>query len=325
MITRQFTAYLLHFPGPLHIGDMRDDYGVSFQTLSSDAMYAAMTATLAKMGEAIPPTGDLGCTISSLFPYYQANQAAESILFFPKPMSFTPMAKDTQDIKTLKKITWVDLHYLELILQGGDLAEENTIAGVRDKVYLTQSECEKFIYSQVKNRVAVSRACEDANPFYMDDIHFTGHSGLYFLAEGNTTVIDKVLPLLMHEGIGTDRNVGHGHFEYQKKKIEIQVPKVSDMGLLLSTYIPTRSEILEKNLDHDGIAYQIVRRGGWITQIGYNTQRKNAIYAFDAGSVLHGLHSGDGAIVDLATEQFKTETKHEIWRCGKSIVLPIKI
>lgn len=322
MITRQFTAYLLHFPGPLHIGDMRDDYGVSFQTLSSDAMYAAMTATLAKMGEAIPPTGDLGCTISSLFPYYQANQAAESILFFPKPMSFSPMAKDTQDIKTLKKITWVDLHYLELILQGGDLAEENTIAGVRDKVYLTQSECEKFIYSQVKNRVAVSRACEDANPFYMDDIHFTGHSGLYFLAEGKTTLIDKILPLLMHEGIGTDRNVGHGHFEYQKKKIEIQVPEDSDMGLLLSTYIPTTSKILEKNLAHNGIAYQIVRRGGWITQIGYNTQRKNAVYAFDAGSVLHGLDSGDGAIVDLAPNNF---TEHKIWRCGKSIVLPIKI
>jgi CRISPR/Cas system CSM-associated protein Csm4 (group 5 of RAMP superfamily) len=94
------------------------------------------------------------------------------------------------------------------------------------------------------------------------------------------------------------------------------------MGLLLSTYIPTTSEILEKNLNHDGIAYQIVRRGGWITQIGYNTQRKNAIYAFDAGSVLCGLESGKGAIVDLAPEKFK---EHKIWRCGKSIVLPIKI
>ena len=322
MISRRFTAYLLHFPGPLHIGDMRDDYGVSFQTLSSDAMYAAMIATLAKMGEDIPPTGDLGCTISSLFPYYQANQTEDPILFFPKPMSFSPMAKDTQDIKTLKKITWVDLHYLELILQGDNLAKEPPIASVRNKIYLTQSPCEKFIYSQVKNRVAVSRACEDANPFYMDDIHFTGHSGLYFLAEGNTTLIDKVLPLLMHEGIGTDRNVGHGHFEYQKKEIEIQVPEDSDMGLLLSTYIPTTSDILAQNLNHNGIAYQIVRRGGWITQIGYNTQRKNAIYAFDAGSVLRGLHSGDGEIVDLAPNNFK---EHKIWRCGKSIVLPIKI
>ena len=322
MITKPFTAYLLHFPGPLHIGDMRDDYGVSCQTLSSDTMYAALTATLAKIGEAIPPTGDLGCTISSLFPYYQANQTEGPILFFPKPMSFSPTANDTQDIKTLKKITWVDLHYLESILKGDNLVKENTIADVHDKIYLTQSPCEKFIYSQVKNRVAVSRACEDANPFYMDDIHFTGHSGLYFLAEGNTKVIDKVLPLLMHEGIGTDRNVGHGHFEYQKKEIEIQVPEDSDMGLLLSTYIPTTSDILAQNLNHDGIAYQIVRRGGWITQIGYNTQRKNAIYAFDAGSVLHGLDSGNGAIVDLAPNNFK---EHKIWRCGKSIVLPIKI
>lgn len=324
MITKPFTAYLLHFPGPLHIGDMRDDYGVSCQTLSSDTMYAALTATLDQIGEAIPPTGDLGCTISSLFPYYQANQTEDPILFFPKPMSFSPTANDTQDIKTLKKITWVDLHYLELILQGDNLAKETPIASVRNKIYLTQSPCEKFIYSQVKNRVAVSRACEDAAPFYMDDIHFTGHSGLYFLAEGDTTVIDNVLPLLMHEGIGTDRNVGHGHFEYQKKEIKIQVPESSNMGLLLSTYIPATKKILKENLKNDAIAYQIVRRGGWITQIGYNTQRKNAIYAFDAGSVLCGLESGKGAIVDLAPEKFK-EKEHKIWRCGKSIVLPIKI
>ena len=57
MKTRQFAAYLLHFPGPLHISNTRDDYGVSLHTISSDTLYAALTATLAKMGKNIPADG----------------------------------------------------------------------------------------------------------------------------------------------------------------------------------------------------------------------------------------------------------------------------
>ena len=74
MNIRQYTAYLLHFPGPLHIGDVRDDYGVSLKTISSDTMYAAITATLAKIGETIPEDGNLGCTISSLFNMQRLHQ-----------------------------------------------------------------------------------------------------------------------------------------------------------------------------------------------------------------------------------------------------------
>ena len=79
----QYTAYLLHFTAPLHLGNSRDDYGVSLQTLGSDGLYAALTATLSTMGVAIPDDGDLGCTVSSLFPFYQKHEDDEPMLFFP--------------------------------------------------------------------------------------------------------------------------------------------------------------------------------------------------------------------------------------------------
>lgn len=321
MKTRQFVAYLLHFPGPLHISNMRDDYGVSLQTISSDTMYAAITATLAIMGEDIPTNGDLGCIISSLFPYYQTEESAEPTLFFPKPMSFTLKDDDTNNIKILKKVAWIDKHYLELVLNGNISKEENVVSNVHD-AYLTKSSIEKFIYSQVKNRVTISRSGEDAKPFYMDDIYFKGHSGLFFLVEGDTSIIDKTLPLLSHEGLGTDRNVGHGYFEFTKTTIQLQVPEAADLGVVLSTYIPENKEQLAKNVDSSSAAYELIRRGGWITAASYNTLRKNAIYAFAAGSVLGGVSSGEGKLVDLAP---KNLVKHPIWRCGKTIVLPIKM
>lgn len=319
MKTRQFAAYLLHFPAPLHIGDMRDDYGVSLHTISSDTLYAALTATLAKMGKDVPASGDLGCVVSGAFPYYPTDAAAIPTLFFPKPMAYTIPTTDNTQIKKMKKVAWLDKYYLEQVLNGQELSETDVQQHVHGS-YLTNQSFEPFIDSQVNARVTVSRSGEDAKPFYMDEVYFKGHSGLFFLAEGDTSLIDEALPLLAQEGVGTDRNVGHGYFEYKKEHFEIQVPDSADMGLILSTYIPADKLQLEQAIDNPHVAYELVRRGGWITSAPYNTLRKNAIYAFAAGSVL----SGDlgGKIVDLAP---KGLINHPVWRCGKAIVLPIKL
>lgn len=319
MKTRQFAAYLLHFPGPLHISNTRDDYGVSLHTISSDTLYAALTATLAKMGKDIPADGDLGCVVSGAFPYYQADATAIPTLFFPKPMAYTIPTTDNTQIKKMKKVAWLDKYYLEQVLNGQELSESDVQLHVNGS-YLTNQSFEPFIDSQVNARVTVSRSGEDAKPFYMDEVYFKGHSGLFFLAEGDTSLIDEVLPLLAQEGVGTDRNVGHGYFEYKKEHLEIQVPDSTDMGLILSTFIPEDKRQLEQAIDNQQVAYELVRRGGWITSAPYNTLRKNAIYAFAAGSVLSGDYVGK--MVDLAP---KGLINHPIWRCGKTIVLPIKL
>ena len=306
METRQYTIYRLHFTTPLHIGSQRDDYGLSLQSIASDTMYAAITATLANMGEGIPKDGDLGCVISGLFPYYSDGTKIE--YYFPKPFCTRLSAESATERKKLKKQLWLPLAQFEHVLQGKPLSES--------------FEMPDFIHSQVSERVQVSRdGTEDATPFYMDRVFFSDQSGLFFLVEGETQWIDKALPLLALEGIGTDRNVGNGAFEYQQDVLSIAISNEGDHALTLSTFIPTDKEQLTQAID-EYTSYELIRRGGWITTSPYNTFRKNAIYAFAAGSVFRGLRMGDGRIVDLAPQGL---VEHPVWRCGKAFFLPIKL
>ncbi|MGN0186727.1 MAG: type III-A CRISPR-associated RAMP protein Csm4 [Paludibacteraceae bacterium] len=328
MAKHTFKIYKLHFTSPLHLGDMRDDYGISLKTIASDTMYAALISCLAKMGKTIPENGDLGCTISSLFPFYQKDKADKNaVLFFPKPLKQTLPKSDeaVKERKKIKKVAWLDASYFSKVLHGEQLFNEQTIGGnAIQGEYMTDAPIDKdFISSQVSPRVTVSRDySEDAKPFYMDRIAFKGYSGLFFMADGDVSRLEKALNLLQYEGIGTDRNVGNGYFEYDKPStIELDIPDDADHVVSMSSFVPESKEQLQALLDSDEVAYDFQRRGGWITTPPNNTLRKNVIYAFAAGSVFRGLRTGDGRIVDLAPHDI---VKHPVWRCGKAFFLPIK-
>ena len=329
MSIKQFSIYKLHFTSPLHIGDSREDYGISQKTMNSDAMYAALTSCLAKMGYCIPDNGDLGCTISSLFPFYQMDGQSSSVLFFPKPLGVdqSQLGGNVSDIKKLKKIAWRDLPHFEKAINGECLIDEGKQSQVIQGIYLTNDELDKdFVSSQVSQRVMVSRDhSEDALPFYMDRIFFKDYSGLFFLAMGDTSLLDKAMELLRTEGIGTDRNVGNGFFEYETEKIELRIPENASKSLSLSMFIPSSKEQLSIMLNSSDVAYDFQRRGGWITTPPHTTIRKNAIYAFGAGSVFAKLNDDiitEGSIVDLRPS--KVDINHPIWRCGRSIFIPTK-
>ncbi|MCF6242960.1 MAG: hypothetical protein L3J74_16655, partial [Bacteroidales bacterium] len=81
------------------------------------------------------------------------------------------------------------------------------------------------------------------------------------------------------------------------------------------------------------IAYDFQKRGGWITDSGLNTFRKNTVQMFSESSVF--LQNKDvekefvlGKIVDLKPklnyEHLGIEA-HPIWRSGKAIFIPVKI
>ena len=273
----EFDVYELHFTTPAHLGDNRNDYGISLKTIQSDTIYAAITSCLAKIGTEIPADGDLGCAISSLFPFYK---------------------KEIDDI-------------------NGE--------------YLTKENIDKdFICSKVSARVTVSRNYqEDAVPFYMDRVYFKDSSGLYFIAKGDTMLLERGLDLLQLEGIGTDRNIGNGYFTYKKseKAIKLNFPENTEMVMSLSMFIPESKEQLNGLLSKD-VAYDFVRRGGWITTFPHNQYRKNFIYAFLPASIFSLAISEPcikGIITDLKPDIEFDEIKHPIWRSGKSIFIPIKI
>lgn len=340
----KFTIYKLRFKSPLHIGDSYNDGGASLRTIQSDSLYAALTHCLALAGEELPDNGRFDFSISSLFPFYCNGNAldkskAEEVFFMPMPLQTKmPELPDPALAKEIKKVKWVDSRTYGKILQGEAIFEEN-LKGL-NKIYgeyLSDTKLQEdasgsfeFIKSDVIQRASVpDRSGEgDALPFYMDRITFFSESGLFFLAVGDTTLLDFAMYLLSQEGIGSDRNVGMGCFEFEKGMIEIDFPDKSSYVTNLSLFIPENKSQLSRMLDSKEVAYDFMRRGGWISTD--TTIRKNAIYGFLPGSIFHIPEEDTvselivlGKTVDLRPEVGDLSPDHPVWRCGKSIMLPI--
>lgn len=328
-----FNIYKLHFTSPLHISDRRDDYGKSLRTIQSDTMYAALTDVLAKTGHTIKDDGDLGFAISSLFPYYQESEETEPVYFLPMPFqTHMPELKDVAMAKMVKKVKWVDNSLYSKVLQGISLFEESEeyVKQIQSS-YLTGrvlpasiDGSKDFINSKVFQRVKKEDRTgqEDALPYYIDRITFRDLSGLFFMVVGDTALLDEALKVLALEGIGTDRHVGLGAFEYLKDEINIEIPSKADYQVSLSLFIPETPEQLKMLLASDKVAYDFERRGGWITNTTY---RKDAIYGFLPGSVFCSTEGNHiGKIVNLQPHiDGKPMIPHPVWRNGKSIMLPI--
>lgn len=331
---KQLKIYKLHFTFPLHLSTQRADYGISQTTIPSDTIYAALTACLAKLGEKIPDNGDLGCTISSLFPFYQSKDG-EAMYFLPRPLLSESPTAEIKEMKKIKKVAWLEVSAFNAMLAGNNPFTSFEIKGKyllpKGKDFGKNEKNEDytdFCHSQVSERVSITDRTmqSDAEPFYMDRVFFREKSGLYFIAEGNTELLDKALKLLALEGIGTDRNVGNGFFEYEPATIELNLPNNSNHILTLSSFCPESKEQLDSMLDSDKATYELQRRGGWITTPPNQSLRKNVIYMLAAGSVLK--HDANdictfGKIVNLRPEIIKNQ--HSIWRCGKALFIPINV
>lgn len=332
----RFKTYRLLFTAPLHIGDQREDISVSQETIHSDTLHAALVSCLEKVGTHVEQ-GELGCLVSDLFPYYQQTEDDEPTFFLPMPLQTSlPQLSDPADAKKVKKVKWVDSLLYSKILQGKKFfCEDDKDIDLIQASYLTSRELptdangsKEFVKSEVMQRVKVEDRTgkSPAVPYYVDRITFKDYSGLYFLATGDTTLLDQALKLLEQEGLGTDRNVGYGFFKYlsSEKALSLEVPEDATYQVSLSMFIPESREQLEFLLGDDKVAYDFVRRGGWITTYPHKTLRKNAIYAFLPGSVFCRSTDKDciGRMVNLQPVGL---VNHPVWRNGKSIMLPIQL
>ncbi|MCF6357416.1 MAG: type III-A CRISPR-associated RAMP protein Csm4 [Draconibacterium sp.] len=327
----KFKIYKLRFTTPLHIGDERADYGTSLQTIHSDTLYAAITSVLAKISYPIPDDGDFGFSISSLFPYYEKDK--KPVYFLPKLKSQTIPSKDLQTVaKKIKKIEWLDVGFFNKQINGEELFTDGFDTNLLENgKYLTKQPIDKeFISKEVNPRVQVSRDfSKDAEPFYMERLYFKHKSGMYFIAVGNDEklkIIDTALKVLKDEGIGTDRTIGNGFFEVDSDYIELNLPKSNKVSNL-SLFLPETQKQIDELLKGDNIAYDFQKRGGWITDSGLNTFRKNTVQMFSESSVFLQNKNVEkefvlGKIVDLKPKGIEA---HPIWRSGKAIFIPVKI
>ena len=335
--------YKLHFTTPVHFGNARADYDVSLTTIPSDSLYAALIACRAKYGKSLPndKDRDFGFILSSTFPFYQENEKSNARLFFPRPLSLTLEDDNLDYRKKIKKVEWLEKESFKKAIVGEDLIDKpskvrNNVCG---KYFVDKERIDKdFVYSEECPRVKVNKRNfdEDAEPFYIDKVYFKDYSGLFFLAKGDKDsfeILEESLQLLKMEGIGTDRNVGNGFFEFYPEKDVVdfsnELPfaenEYSEYLLSLSSLIPKDKTMVEKLIAGDKISYNLHRNGGWIAVPEHSKLRKNVIYSFTSGSVFSNPHENSiGRIEELKPTVIKDEKFH-VWRNGKSIFLPIKL
>lgn len=318
----------LRFHTPLHIGTVKMDYATSEKMLHSDTLYAALMQVWSMLGWRLPD--DPPFALSSLFPFTMSE--GREVYFFPK--SYLHRANTQQNredlSKQIKKVQWLDKEKFEAFIQNR--AQSISEAELQGE-YLTANRINKdFIKTVVTPRAKISRTgLEDTQIYYIEKRYFEPDSGLYFLYECEDAEAERKLlaglDLLQSEGIGTDRNVGFGKFTYEKAEMTLSVPTQTDFQLNLSLFLPEKPEQLESFLG-EGISYELVKRGGYISQAEFSTYKKKNVYMFREGSVLRTGNTKriQGGSIDLMPEIMQHQAnKHPIWRCGKSIFVPIKV
>jgi len=334
-----------HFRTPLHIGTVRQDYASSESTLHSDSLYSAILSAWAVLGLGVPKDLDkksekLGFTLSSLFPFYQPDTASSVTYFFPKPLG-TMLPQSYAENKPFKKIQYLDYASFQEILKKGTGFRPNpdNIEGVfyfektADRMAFDTKklqESEVFARNQVPRIPKRDDKNKDENTqiYYIERVSFQGNSGLFCLIKFEDDIakdkVESALDFLQDEGIGTDRHVGNGLFEWEMDEVKLSTED-SDYAVNLSLFCPENQIVLENMLQGDTPKYELLKRGGWITTEPYLTYRKKSIYMLREGGIFRTDENSKGKIVDLKPENTPKEINHPIYRVGKSLFIPIKI
>lgn len=322
-------SYKLHFSSPLHISNERGDYASGSSIIHSDTLYSAIAWAWNLLGKSewINELQRDDYALSSCFPFYNDQ------IFFPRP-KFTYQINRNQLIDTvikkkIKKAEWVDIGILTQMLSGNDPIEKGS-DNFSNTFWSSYSfKDEKFIDSTVVPRVMVPRNNVDTKIYYIEKYFFKEGSGLYFLATFNNTnhkmQFEAGLKLLADEGLGTDRNVGHGKFTFEVSDFVFPDINIS-FGLIysLGLFMPQSQEEMNIMIDHPQKGYGLIKRSGWLSE-PYLTWRKRQVYMFSEGSVFRSTESGKfiikGKTVDLKPEGSHIEIQHPVWRCGKTLFI----
>lgn len=319
---KTFDIIKLHFKSPLHLSRGREDYDVTEKLLHADTLQSALFVTALQLyGQDIANLEFFkSFQVSSAFPFFK------NTYFLPKPHADLDLfdSLNDEDRKKAKKVGYLTLDDFEKVIAGIKLKfNEKKVAN--GNVYYTEDAIE--IQSEVYQHVMIPRLAEtDATPFYMDRMYFGEGTGFYFILQMNDQAqkqkILAALEVLAENGLGTDRNVGNGNFEFEflEKGFQCNIPDNANYQYNLALYCPKDKEELP---DLNKSYYTLFKRGGWIASPEDESDasfRKKSIYMFGEGSVFpQTAKSLEGKIVELQPNAMQ---KHKIWRDGRAFFIP---
>lgn len=324
-----YHIFKLKFEGGLHLAKGKNVYDESASLLHSDTLKSAIFACAIQLYGQDRIKQDFldSFTLSSAYPFLGDE------VFFPKSFARIQEFGDLEEgkqPKKLKKIAFMGQSYFEDLINGGSkkLDTDHLLEGGS---YISEKVTDKaiqLVQSEVQQRVAIPPDYRgDGRPYYVDRLFFHPNAGLYFMIQFED---EQVKPFLMgamrllgDQGIGTDRNVGNGHFTFEEDNIAIHTPERADSKLLLSLYCPKRDELSAEKLQQS--SYQLIKRGGYLASaadVNNINLRKRSVYMFAEGSVFPVSAQLKGKLLDLKPEI--STVKHPVWRDGRAFYLPMK-
>lgn len=244
--------------------------------------------------------------ISSSFPFIK--NADKSIYFFPRPLlphrSFYKIIKGTADKplseklkdmvnrKDRKSILYIEQDFFEKILMGeADYEDQELSTTIPSPALVPESITRNTI-----NRLQGSTLeINGTGQLFTEDHYFVVHTGsknksaeagLFFLAHDNTEgKLEAALRLLSHIGIGGNRSVGKGVFDFTIADVQLNEPQNANALLNLSLYLPAETELNEYKKKPFLMNYELEQRKGFYGMLRNGRYEKNPVVYFKEGSV----------------------------------------
>jgi CRISPR type III-A-associated RAMP protein Csm4 len=231
--------------------------------------------------------------LSDCFPYIEKNGKRE--LLFPKVIlksqAQNAMNNDLiyNTIKKFKKEKYISLNDFQDIINGRKTEIDLLIKFVEIK---DSNEREIFEIKTITNtHTSIDRlTCvtaygeNDKGLLYTTDDTFIGNGGLYFLFEGDFSIIEPALNFLCHWGIAEDVSSGKGHFEISFEDFNMEFPENPTHFVTLSGYLPSDEEV--EQFDEEHTHYELVKKAGKMSSRHLFTHQyaKDEVYFMAAGS-----------------------------------------
>ena len=280
--------------------------------------------------------GDIPFVVSSVFPYEIIKNGTEEILYyFPKPLlgGETIKAESPEDmtlIKEFKSIRFVEKRIFEEYLNGNiddkklferlktyreaeeklkkaksqeDIERHKKLINDNKFRYITGIKPIYNLHNSIDRMSGSTLRAEGRGQLYWEDEYAFGNEmGLFFLAEiSELDKFEALLRLLSHIGIGGNRSVGKGSFEFEIGDFNFQIPQSTNAFVSLSLYHPTKIELETISNNSTIMFYDLSTRiGATSRDFNISYQEKNPVNCFTEGSTFFVNHSLVGRLVPTA-------------------------
>lgn len=254
---------------------------------------------------------------------WKVNESGEQVpivkeFYFPKPIlkPFSTLDFDKDELKLYKKEKIVNKATFEEFINGEksdsdyfstkEWKEKN---GNSDKEQKKKEEDKKpkikeeaLVKNTIDRLTNTTKETSERGLLYTSIEKFIAPSeALYFLADGNTDLIEEALRLLTHFGYGGDNSTGKGYFHYYAQDFEIRLPSEGKHFITLSLYSPTQDEIEQIKASQDRVWYELIKRSGKIAnQFRIDGEyNKGPLFFFGEGSTFPAFKSHYGKLIEI--------------------------